>query len=73
MNPVAALLSCDMLAGAIIMREPPEAYTTPSGPRRLEIRGMKKRRFEQFVERALDSLPDELQSLLENIVIFIDG
>ena len=36
--PVAALLSCDMLAGVIIMRESPEAHTTPScgGSRRFE-------------------------------------
>jgi predicted Zn-dependent protease with MMP-like domain len=33
---------------------------------------MKKRRFEQLVERALDSLPEELQSLLDNVVIFIE-
>ena len=33
---------------------------------------MKKRRFEQLVERALDSLPEELQSLLDNVVILIE-
>jgi predicted Zn-dependent protease with MMP-like domain len=33
---------------------------------------MKKRRFEQLVERALDSMPEELQSLLDNVVIFIE-
>ncbi len=33
---------------------------------------MRKRRFEQLVERALDSLPEELQSLLDNVVIFIE-
>ena len=33
---------------------------------------MRKRRFEQLVERALDSLPEELQSVLDNVVIFIE-
>ena len=32
---------------------------------------MKRREFEQLVDRALDNLPDEFSSLLENVVVFI--
>jgi len=33
---------------------------------------MKKRRFEQLVDRALGSLPLEFQEMLDNVAIFID-
>jgi len=32
---------------------------------------MRRREFEQLVDRALDNLPDEFSSLLENVAVFI--
>jgi len=32
---------------------------------------MKRQEFEKLVDRALDGLPDEFSSLLENVVVFI--
>ncbi|MBN1856464.1 MAG: metallopeptidase family protein [Dehalococcoidia bacterium] len=34
---------------------------------------MKKKRFEELVDRALNSLPDEFSSLLDNVGVFIAG
>jgi predicted Zn-dependent protease with MMP-like domain len=40
--------------------------TSPQG------NSMKKRQFEQAVDRALESLPPEFQQLLDNVAIFIE-